>query len=178
MVRFWWRYANLVSYYAPSRSLDQYCVDFAIAAIGISAVFFFSRPDRWALCYAAVYLLLPVKDAQLAATLDPVAYGRRKDYYADLKQIRRKIPSHLLRAAIFGVIWLVCHVTGNNKIWVLLCAGVFLMIFFIFIRKNPYDIVVSKRGIPPRPTVPHQDRAHAESRRAKRRGRVKKRIRN
>jgi hypothetical protein len=174
LVRLWWRYVSLVSYYAPSSNLDQYCVDFAIAAVGIAAVFFFSQPDRWAFCYALVYILLSMKDTQLAAALDPVAYGRSKDYYGDRKQIRRKIPSHLLRAAIFGLICLVSYVTGNNKIWVLSSTGGLLAIFFILIRKNPYDRVVLTRRVPYILTATFQDVAQTEPRRAKKRSRTKR----
>lgn len=176
LVRLWWRYVSLISYYAPSSSIDQYCVDFAIAAVGIAAVFFFNQPDRWAFCYAVVYLLLTVKGAQLAATLDPIAYGRLKDYHAARKQIRHKIFSHLLRAAIFGVICLVSYVTQNNKTWVLSSTGGLLVIFFIFISKNPYDHFVLKRRVPFNLTAAFQDMTQTEPRRAKKRGRVKKGI--
>ena len=138
MVRLWWSYVRL-SYDAPSSSLDQYCVDFAIAAIGISAVFFFNRPDRWALCYAAVFPLAALKAAQLAATLDPVAYKRRKDYCADLDRIHCKIPRYLFTAAVFWVIWLFCYLTENDKTWVLSCAGVLLVGFFIYFRRKAHQ---------------------------------------
>ena len=178
LARLWWRYVSLVSYYAPSSNLDQYCVDFAIAAVGIAAVFFFSQPDLWAFCYAVVYLLLVVKDVQVAAALDQVAYGRRKSYNAYRTQLRRKIPTrHLLRVAIFGGMWLACHVTGNNKTCVLLCVGVILVIFLILIWNKPYDLAVPKRGLPLALTAIPQDRIHAESRRAKQRGSVKKKKR-
>lgn len=173
MVRLWWRYAG-VSYYVPSSSLDQYCVDFAIAAIGIAAVFFFSRPDRWALCYAAVFPFAALKAAQLADTLNPVVYRRQEDYRVDLNRIHRKIPIFLVTAAAFWVFWLFCYVTGNNKKWVLLCSGVLLVIFFIDIRmKVRRDHLVSKRGISSGPTATSQDRAHAEPRRAKKKSQVK-----
>jgi hypothetical protein len=170
MVRFWWRYA-IFSYYAPSRFIDQYFVDFAIAAIGIAAVFFFSQPDRWALCYAAVYLLAVWKACQLTATLDPVACRRREDYGLDLN---RKIP-YLVRSFAFSVISLVWFFTGNNKIWVWLCIGVLVMIFLSTSRRRAVKApVVPKRGISPGPTAPLQVGSHAEQRRAKKRSRIKR----
>jgi len=103
MVYFWWRYVNFLSYDAPSSSLEQYCVDFAIAAVGIGAVFFFNRPDRWALCYTVVFILVFLKHKRLAVTLNPVAYKRGKDYSAVLDCIRRNIPRYPVFAAIFLV---------------------------------------------------------------------------
>lgn len=172
MVRFWRNYAILVSYYAPSRSFGQYFVDFAIAAIGIAAVFFFSRPQSWALCYAIVYLLASWKAWQLTTTLDSLAYGRRDDFGLDLN---RKVP-YLFRSFAFSVISLVWFFTGNNKLWVWLCIPVLVLIFLLTSKgRSGKAPVMPKRGISPDPTATFQDRARAEARRAKKKGRVRKR---
>jgi hypothetical protein len=170
MVRFWRRYAILLSYYAPSRSLNQYFVDFLIAAIGIAAVFFFSQPDRWARCYAAVYLLAAWKACQLTANLDSVADRRREDYGLDLN---RKIP-YLVRSFAFSVISLVWFFTGNNKLWVWLCIFVLVMIYLLTSGKRSAKTpVVSRRGISPCPTAHLQVGLHAAPRRGEKGGRVK-----
>jgi hypothetical protein len=167
-----------VSYYAPSSSIDQYGVDFAIAAIGIAAVFFFNRPDRWALCYVLVFLLVAAKAWQLADTLDPVAYRRRADYRVNLNLIRQRIRKYLVTAAAFGVIWLFFYLTGNNKTLVLFCAVLLLVAFFINIRKKVrHGLVVPKLRVPLDSTAAFQDGTQAEPRRAKKRGSVKKKKR-
>jgi hypothetical protein len=172
MARFWWRYA-IFSYYAPSRFIDQYVVDFAIAAIGIFAVFFFNQPDRWALLYFFVYLLAAVKVWRLGHILDPASYRRREDYLADLNLSHRKIRKYLVTAAAFGLICLFFYVTGNNKIWVLLCASILLVVFFINIwKKVRHGFVVPKWGVALDPTA-FQYGKHEETRRAKKIGRVK-----
>jgi hypothetical protein len=172
MVRLWWSYVR-VSYYVPSRSIDQYGVDFAIAAIGIAAVFFFNQPDRWAFCYVLVFLLAALKAWQLANTLDPIAYRRRADYQVLLNLIHRKIRKYLVTAAAFGLICLFFYVTGNNKIWVLLCASILLVVFFINIwKKVRHGFVVPKWGVALDPTA-FQYGKHEETRRAKKIGRVK-----
>jgi len=74
MVRFWWRYA-ILTYYAPSRFIDQYFVDFAIAAIGIFAVFFSTNPIDG---HCGIFLYIysrPKRSGDWAIPLTPQATG-------------------------------------------------------------------------------------------------------